>query len=98
MTDGIRHYYRVNQLAKAGYKLNTSLKWWFNELLKVAVHDHVIRNNYSKFLNNKLVGSALHGWVFFPPTEKTNRDILDTVYRLQFMKDTKFIPGDSQHE
>ncbi len=76
----IKQYFKANQLAKAGYVFNTGLGWWFNSDLKVAVHNTIIRDRYSDFINNKNIGYSLYGWVFYSPTKRANRDILDTVF------------------
>lgn len=88
----IAYYFRVNQLAKAGYNLDNKVNWWFNELLCVAVHDLVVRNNYTEFINNRLIGSALHGWVFFSVNERCNQDILDSVFQIHFPQLQKQLP------
>lgn len=83
MSGGAWNYFRINQIAKAGYKLDSALAWWFNEEIKVAVHDQVIRNDYSNFINGRTIGVSAYGWVFYSPT-KPNPDIIDTVYKLHF--------------
>ncbi len=90
----VLYYFRAKELIKIGYVLDHRVNWWFSEMHSIAVNDETIRQDYSKFKNDELIGRQMFGWMFYS-YKQSNIDILETVYKIHFnqAKIDKLLPG-----